>query len=322
MQSRVIRASVTALAICSACALPAAASAAVPSSTAYALDGAGAIHTFTLSAPGSTTAKPLSGLPAGSSVLGIDERPKTGQLYALVRGSAGALSAYVVDPASGAATLEFALVDTTGAPVLANGQGFGVDFNPVADALRITSDAGQNLRALPSDRVVAGVSRPKGTTFTDGTLSYDPITAPMRTTATGINASAYTQNLMAPTATTLFNIDTARSALTKQLPPNDGTQVKVGDVALNGRPVQGLDITTTGTGDDVTVAALANEVVTLPPANIVEQLLQRLGLQKPATTRRTALVEVDESTGALSKVGTFGRNDIVDIAVDTPGPVG
>lgn len=282
----------------------------------YALDAAGNIHTLTLGSPGGATVKAITGVPAGSTILGIDERPKTGALYALVRDAAGQLSAFLVNPATGAATPELTLVDGTGAPVAGNGSSFGVDFNPVADALRITSDAGQNLRVLPSDRA-AGL---KGRTFVDGALSYDPITASPRATAGGINASAYTQNLFAPTTTTLFNIDSSKSALTTQTPPNDGTQVKKADLALGGRPVQGFDILTNAANDEVALAVLGNTTVTVPPANLVEQLLQQLGLQKPKTVQRSVLVEINESTGALGTVGAFATNGVVDLAVDTPAP--
>ena len=43
-------------------------------------------------------------------------------------------------------------------PIVLSGSEFGVDFNPAADALRIVSNTGQNLRALPSDRVAAMTS--------------------------------------------------------------------------------------------------------------------------------------------------------------------
>ena len=165
------------------------------------------------------------------------------------------------------------------------------------------------------------IARPasKGRTFIDGGLSYDPISVSPRTPATGINASAYTQNLFAPTTTTLFNIDSSKSALTTQSPPNDGTQVTKADLALGGRPVQGFDIFTNSASDEVALAVLGNTTVTVPPANLVEQLLQQLGLQKPKTTQRSVLVEINETTGAIATVGAFATNAVSDLAVDTPG---
>jgi hypothetical protein len=69
------------------------------------------------------------------------------------------LSVYTIAPATGQAMLAFALVapGRTAAtqpvtPIVLSGTEFGVDFNPAADALRIVSDTGQDLRALPSAR--------------------------------------------------------------------------------------------------------------------------------------------------------------------------
>ena len=285
---------------------------------AYALDAAGNVHTYALGNPGAATSRPLTGIGAGETVVGIDERPKTGALYAVTKGGGGEGRAYVVDPATGAASLAFALVQAgTATPVLLTGATFGVDFNPAADALRIIGDDGQNLRALPSDRVVATVQRFAGDTFTDGTLSYSPITTSPRPAATGVNAAAYTNNDNdAATATTLFDIDTPNADLVAQNPPNDGTLTKVADLSIAGRSVQGFDIS----GASLAFVALGNARVTLPPRNVVEQVLQLLGLQGPRTELRTQLSTVNLATGALSPVGTFATNRIVDIAVDTPAP--
>ncbi|MCX6395780.1 MAG: DUF4394 domain-containing protein [Propionibacteriales bacterium] len=270
---------------------------------AYALDQSGKLYTFSVSDPSSATSVKISGLADEASILGIDERPATGALYALVKEPTGSLSAYTVDPSTGAASLAFALVSTTGAPVLADGAKFGVDFNPAADALRITSDAGQNLRALPSARVAAGAARVIGTTFVDGTLSYDPVTATSRAVATGINASAYTNNAVTTGGTTtLFNIDTDRTDLTVQTPPNDGTQAKVADLALGGRAVSGFDISNVG-GTNVGYLATSST-----------------SDSKVRGRKFSQLWVVDLTTGGLTSVGFFGDNKIVDIAIDTPGP--
>ena len=96
--------------------------------------------------------------------------------------SLGAL--YALDPESGQATFVATLVAAgTTTPITLQGTRFGFDFNP-ADALRIVSDTGQSLRAVPSSRA----DGPVGTTFTDGTLNA------AGTTATGISGGAYTNN--------------------------------------------------------------------------------------------------------------------------------
>src|SRR5215831_14681465 len=70
-------------------------------STLVALSTNNQLLAFDSSAPGTIQGPlPIIGLQAGESVLGIDFRPSTGQLYAL--GSSNHL--YVIDPKSGAAT--------------------------------------------------------------------------------------------------------------------------------------------------------------------------------------------------------------------------
>ena len=82
-----------------------------------------------------TTVGVVAGLQTGENIVGIDFRPANGQLYAL--GSASRL--YTMNLTTGAANFVAAL------SVPLNGISFGTDFNPVADRLRITSDAKQNL---------------------------------------------------------------------------------------------------------------------------------------------------------------------------------
>ena len=94
----------------------------------------------------------VSGLPAGASLIGIDVRPLDGKLYTVAKvGTTGRL--YTLAPETGRATFVATLV-AAGAttPIALQGTQFGFDFNPAADALRIVSDTGQNLRALPSSR--------------------------------------------------------------------------------------------------------------------------------------------------------------------------
>lgn len=288
---------------------------------AHGLLPGGQLVVFDLTGPGRRTAPvTITGLPTGSTVVGIDERPKTGALYAVVKQADGTGAMYTVVPSTGVATLAAPLRNATSlAPIVLTGSQFGVDFNPAADALRIVGDDGQNLRALPSDRLVAAVNRFTGDTFVDGTLSYTPVAVSPRPAATGITASAYTQNLPVTAATALFNIDTVAADLTTQAPPNDGTQVKVADVATAGRPVHGFDITTAGTTDRGFVAVGYTEVV--PSTSALEDLLRALGLVPTPTRARTELVQVDLTTGAFTTRGAIAGGPIVDFAIDTPAPV-
>ena len=98
----------------------------------------------------------VSGLSGDAKLIGIDYRPKTGDLYGL--GDAGGV--YIVDPSNAVATFLFTVV--------LDGKSFGVDFNPAADRLRVVSDTGQNLRINVDD----------GTVIPDGVLTYSPTVVP------------------------------------------------------------------------------------------------------------------------------------------------
>jgi hypothetical protein len=108
---------------------------------------------------------------------------------------------------------------------LLSGTSFGFDFNPTVDRIRCISNTGQNLRLHPETGLVAAV---------DGALN--PGTP-------SVTASAYTNNFAGATTTTLYNIDNVTDKLTKQDPPNNGTQVEVGALGINVEAVSGFDIT-------------------------------------------------------------------------------
>lgn len=195
------------------------------------------LFTFDRAAPGSVLSQATLGVPAGETVLGVDVRPATNELYALT--DAGKL--YVIDPATGAATLKSTLVadptDST-SPFSGVGSGtFGVDFNPVPDRLRVVSDAGLNLR----------INVDSGVTITDGAING---------AATGYGAAAYTNNFAAACRTALYTIDPVTDRLLLQNPPNDGTAVVVGSLGVDVGAVNGFDIITSSSGANTALAAL------------------------------------------------------------------
>lgn len=287
-------------------------------SPAYGATANGRVLTFSLENPLAVSARKISGLAAGDRVVGIDERPVGGALYAVTKGSGGAGRVYTIDPATGQATLAFALVapgrtaaGQPAAPVVLSGSRFGVDFNPAADALRIVSNTGQNLRALPSDRVAAGVQRFAGDTFSDGALSYAPITASPRPVETGVDAAAYTNNDTNPaTGTALFDIDAVGERdLVAQNPPNDGTLTKVADLDIGVRQVQGFDIR----GADEAYLALGG--IRLPL--FLEAIL--LGRQVVPTAVPVRIVSLNLTTGAIAERGLVGTGSpLVGFTIDIP----
>jgi hypothetical protein len=155
------------------------------------------------------------------------------------------------------------------------------------------------------------VQRFAGDTFTDGALSYAPITATPRPVEPGVNAAAYTNNDTNPaTGTALFDIDAVTQRdLVAQSPPNDGTLTKVADLDLGVRQVQGFDIR----GADEAYAVLGGIRL---PAFLEAILLQR---QIVPTRLPVRLVSLNLTTGAISERGLIGTGSpLVGFTIDIP----
>ena len=179
----------------------------------------------------------ITGLAAGETLLGIDVRPKDRLLYAV--SSSGKI--YTIDPATGAAvakaTLAADAADTTLPFTAIAGTAFAVDFNPVADRIRVISKTGQNLR----------INADTGATTTDGALNAAGLT-PL------VTAGAYTNSFAGTTATMLLNIEAGADTLSLQNPPNDGTLTVVGALGVNAAGDVGFDIA--GGANGLALAAL------------------------------------------------------------------
>ncbi|MET0190632.1 MAG: DUF4394 domain-containing protein, partial [Pseudonocardia sediminis] len=173
------------------------------------------------------------------SLVGIDFRVQDGLLYGV--GSGGGI--YTIDDAAKAKQVGQLTVAL-------DGEFFGVDFNPAANALRITSDTGQNLRQ-------PFATFPLAVTAEDTDLT-NPAVAPATGTvpAEGVTAAAYTNNdLDTGTATTLFDLDTALDRVSIQSPANAGTLAPTGGLPADIGPDAGFDIYSTLTDG----AATAND---------------------------------------------------------------
>lgn len=238
----------------------------------YVTDTAGNLHRLDDRHPGVVLdTVPVTGLPAGVGIQGIDFRPATGDLVAV--GSDSRL--YVVDPGTGAATV-------SGGPFTPGlvGTAFGVDVNPVPDALRITSDAEQNYR-------IAFATGQHGAGSPDGALNPgDP----------SIVGSAYTNSTLTatrPATTTLYGIDAAANTLVVQDPPNAG--------ALGAARPLGVDVTER-TGFDIAGAGNMGYLATTP-AGRDGATLYRVDLATGALTERGPI-----ATGSLLRTGTSRVN--------------
>lgn len=173
----------------------------------------------------------ISGLSNLESVVGIDSRPASGDLYALTDAS----RLYNVNTSTGAATL----VGPGAFSPLLSGTVFGVDFNPTVDRVRVVSQNDQNLRLHPDLGTVAA---------TDTTLAYAP-----GDIAFGANPSvvgvAYTNSVPTATSTTLFAIDSARDTLVRQgsvnafpTSPNTGQLFTIGSLGVATGDLVGFDV--------------------------------------------------------------------------------
>ena len=160
-------------------------------------------------------------------LLGVDVRPADGQLYGLFQD--GTLA--TIDPASGAAT-EVSKLST----MLAEGVAATVDFNPVADRLRVMGSDGASLR----------VNVETGEVIEDGRHAFAE--ADMHKGETpNVVAGAYTNSYAGTEATRLYNIDATIGALLLQDPPNDGVLNAIGKLGMDVTEV-GFDIVSDGQG--------------------------------------------------------------------------
>ncbi|MES2900323.1 MAG: DUF4394 domain-containing protein [Pseudomonadota bacterium] len=253
------------------------------SATVYGLTDDARLISFKTLTPGtidSTVA--ITGLAAGEKLLGIDFRPKDGLLYGI--SSTGRI--VTIDPATGVATVKVTLAadaaDTSAPFASVAGTAFAVDFNPVADRLRVISNSGQSLR----------INVDTGATTTDGSIN-SLLASPV------VTAAAYTNSFAGTTATQLFDIDIASSNLALQNPPNDGTLSNIGALGVSVAGDVGFDIA--GGANGLALAALRTSAT--GPSS-----LYRIDLATGAAT----LVN-GATTPASSQVG--GTTGLIDLAI-------
>jgi hypothetical protein len=188
----------------------------------FALTTNNNLISFSSDSPGTILSTvPITGLQAGESLVGIDFRPAVGLIFGLSNQS----RAYIIDSTTGQAR-QTAILSAN-----AMGTSFGVDFNPVPDRLRITSETNQNLRINVTDGVTA-VDTSLAFATGDPNASADP----------NIVGSAYINNFAGTTVTTLYGIDSNLDILVTQNPPNNGTLNTVGPLGVNTSDLVGFDV--------------------------------------------------------------------------------
>lgn len=195
--------------------------------------GSQSVVVFDSMAPGVLTATaPLSGLAAGESLLGIDLRPLTGQIYGLSSLS----KLYTINVATGGLSQV-----GTGFTNPLSGDQFGFDFNPQIDRIRIVSNADQNFVAHP-------------TTGNANVATTTPVFYPVGDANAGANPNvvhhAYDRNVAGTPATQLRAIDTNLDILVTQA-NNAGTLGTIGPLGIDATDIGGFDV---GIGGDALAA--------------------------------------------------------------------
>jgi hypothetical protein len=181
-----------------------------------------------------------------SPLRGIDVRPANGMLYGL--GSDNQL--YTLDLATGAASKVASLdkqLPGSGPAV--------IDFNPVADKLRMLAADGTNFR----------VNVETGEVVVDGSVAYSA-DGPYSGKSAQVVAGAYTNAYAGTQATSLYNVDLASSSLMLQNPPNDGIQQAVGKI-VDGLQNAALDIASDGKGGNTAYLLTGTTLHTLDLAS-------------------------------------------------------
>lgn len=223
----------------------------------------------------------VTGLPPGETLVGMDYRIAKGVLFTL--SSAGRL--YTLDVSSGALKLV-----GSGAGVALQGSSFGVDFNPVADRLRVVSNTGNNLRLHPDTGALAA---------TDPALAYAPGDV-QAGQMPEVVAAGYTYNKKDDKLTTNYAIDRRSGTLLTQgsvegmqpvVSPNTGQLRTVGPLGTGPLLDAAMDIA------DVTGAAFT--------------------AVRTANQATTKLYTIDLSSGKATLIGTVADGAaIVGLAVE------
>ncbi len=238
----------------------------------------------------------IDGLAKRERLVGIDFRPRTGELV----GVGSQSNVYALDLSDADATKQSTLT-VNGMPLSLTGDSFGVDFNPTVDRLRVVSDQEQNLR----------INVDTGVTTVDKALNYGAMDDNAGTDPSVVG-SAYTNNdndeiVVAPamptpgtTGTMLFGIDSGLDSLALQAPPNDGVLSTIGELGARSNKVVGFDVFSKVDGGKAV-------------ANTAYASLRRNG--------RTRLYTIDLATGDADRVGGSSRAfaHVGDIAIRPQG---
>ncbi len=249
--------------------------------TAFGVTASNTLVSFNAGNPGViNSTRSITGLGSGETIVGLDFRPATGELFAL--GSAGRI--YLISTTSGQATL------ISDAPLTLNGTVFGFNFNPTVDRIRLVTSTGQNLRLNPLTGAVVG-------TDTNLVFATGDVNAGLTPNLLGV---AYTNSFLGSTGTTLFGVDASGALVTLGSPngaptsPNTGQLFTIGSLGIAITGQVGFDIAPGSNPAFVTVT--------------------------PAAGGPSQLFSVNLTTGAATLIGPVGVNDPLRVlTIGDPG---
>jgi hypothetical protein len=269
-----------------------------------------------------STPTPITGLAAGERVVGIDFRPRTGQLYALAvdadgTGTNARLLTLTVFTVTGQPTTVTAnQVGTFTVPVASPDARYGFDFDPATDLIRVINSADANFFLNPDN---------------GGTAGGTSINPPGRSLDSAAHAPNF-RGMIGSLFTTLYTIDAGAATLRRigfpsGLNPNNG---ELSDVGPLGVPIDpnvpvGFDVgplpgEVFAVFDGDPAAGLA---VGLYSINLASGAATPLGLVGNGTIELSGLAVVPESSVAVGVVtpglpaDSFARLLVVGV-----GPLG
>ncbi len=276
--------------------------------TMLGVDVANNLIRFTSAAPGTVVSTtPITGLAGatGETIAGMDYRPIDTTLYAVTGDAGGVGRLYTIDIATGSASLRSTLTadpaDATAPYAGLSGTSFGVDFNPVADRLRVVSNDGQNLRInVDTGRVTTDTNLNPGTPAVAG--------------------AAYTNNFPNASTTSLYDIDTATDTLVLQSPPNNGTLSAVGmGLGVDVSDVVGFDIQTVGMTNTAYASLVVGGTTGLYTIDLTTGAASLVGTVG-ASIRNLAITPDAYTAALVGDVATFtGTAAGATITIDTSG---
>ena len=162
---------------------------------------------------------PIVNLRPEESILAIDTRPRTKELFGISSESI----LYKIDPLTGDA------VAVSGTPIspAISGSLVGFDFSPIDDAIRLVTDKGQALRISPTTGAVIGVD-----------ILFNPSLNPINSIAISYGTPTW--------RSTLYDLD-ANGNLYRQSSANGGSLAYIGSTGFSFSGEGGFEIATSNT---------------------------------------------------------------------------